>query len=140
MNDTPDQNQAATFNAKDQQIDPQNFALMTAFLTSHVNIDFLNPSTNELNREKERIAGRLQGFNPKDNPAWHQITQKFGANIKQPELLSIAEVLAQNAGIKLDRDAKRRKTVLIKWFSENWEKIKPYLDYVVLEDAAPTNK
>lgn len=141
MNDNQDPNQAATFNTK-EQIDPSNLALMTALLSSHVNIDnFLNPTTTtELNREKERIAGRLQGFNPKDNPAWHQITQKFGVNIKQPELLSIAEVLAQNACIKLDRDAKRRKAVLIKWFSENWDKIKPYLDYVVLEDANPTPK
>lgn len=139
MNDNQDPNQAAAFNTK-EQIDSQNLALMT-FLTTHVNIDnLLNPNSGELNREKERIAGRLQGFNPKDNPAWHQITQRFGANIKQPELLSIAEVLATNACIKLDRDAKRRKTVLIKWFSENWDKIKPFLDYVVLEDANPAGK
>ena len=139
MNDNQDPNQPAAFNTK-EQIDSQNLALMT-FLTTHVNIDnLLNPGSSELNREKERIAGRLQGFNPKDNPAWHQITQKFGANIKQPELLSIAEVLAKNACIKLDREAKRRKSVLIKWFSENWDKIKPFLDYVVLEDANPASK
>lgn len=137
MNDSQDPNQAAAINPKDQ-LDTSNLALVTAFLNSNVNLEnLINPPANELNREKERIAGRLQGFNPKDNPAWHQITQRFGANIKQPELLSIAEVLAQNAGIKLDRDAKRRKTVLIKWFSENWDRVVPYLDYVVLEDANP---
>ena len=86
-------------------------------------------------KEKERIASRLSGFNPKDNMVWHEITQRFGASIKQPELLSIATVLAQNANIKLDRDAKRRKSVLIKWFEENWAAIHPYLDYVVLEDS-----
>ena len=85
-------------------------------------------------KEKERIASRLSGFNPKDNMVWHEITQRFGASIKQPELLSIATVLAQNANIKLDRDAKRRKSVLIKWFEENWNTIHPFLDYVVLED------
>lgn len=87
-------------------------------------------------REKNRIAQRLQGFNPKDNQAWYQITQKFGTNIKQPELLSIAQVCSSSAGIKLDRDAKRRKSVLIKWFEENWAQIQPFLNYVVLEDTS----
>ncbi|KAK8834742.1 hypothetical protein M9Y10_011163 [Tritrichomonas musculus] len=93
------------------------------------------PTTNEGNREKERITNRLNGFNPKDNTAWREITNRFGNNIKQPELLSIATVLANNANIKLDRDAKRRKSVLIKWFEENWKAILPFLDYVVLEDV-----
>jgi hypothetical protein len=89
----------------------------------------------EGSKEKDRIAGRLGGFNAKDTPVWKEITQRFGNNIKQPELLSIAQVLASSADVKLDRDAKRRKTVLVKWFEENWERIAPYLDYVVLEDA-----
>ena len=90
------------------------------------------------NKEKRRIAMRLRGFNPKDNQAWYQITQKFGTNIKQPELLSIAEVCANSAGIKLDRDAKRRKSVLVKWFQENWMRIQPYLNFVILEDINKT--
>lgn len=89
----------------------------------------------ETNKEKERINNRLMGFNPKDNTVWREITSRFGANIKQPELLSIAQVLATSASIKLDRDAKRRKSVLIKWFEENWASIHPYLEYVVLEDS-----
>ena len=92
------------------------------------------------NKEKRRIAQRLYGFNPKDNPAWYQITQKFGSNLKQPELLSIAEVCATSAHIKLDRDAKRRKSVLIKWFEENWPRISPYLNYVILEDTNKTQQ
>jgi hypothetical protein len=87
------------------------------------------------NVEKQRIAGRLQGFNPKDNPVWTAITQKFGPNIKQPELLSIATVLATNTNTRLDRDAKRRKSVLLKWFEENWAAIAPFIDFVVLEDS-----
>lgn len=89
----------------------------------------------ETNKEKQRINSRLNGFNPKDNTVWREITSRFGANIKQPELLSIAQVLASSASIKLDRDAKRRKSVLIKWFEENWAQIQPFLDYVVLEDS-----
>jgi hypothetical protein len=90
----------------------------------------------ETNPEKERIAQRLEGFNPRENQAWKEITQRFGPSIKHPELLSMAKVLANHAKLKLDRDAKRRKTVLLKWFEENWAALQPFLDYVALEDAA----
>ncbi|KAH0785637.1 hypothetical protein GPJ56_010387 [Histomonas meleagridis] len=102
---------------------------------------YINSTTPELNPEKKRINGRLSGFNPKESLVWKEITRRFGVNIKQPELVSIATVLANSAKIKLDRDAKRRKTVLIKWFDENYPLISPYLDYVVLQDpnGNPTN-
>ncbi|KAH0788594.1 hypothetical protein GPJ56_007276 [Histomonas meleagridis] len=117
-----------------QLTDPNAIA---AILQSHPEICQLFSQTphSGTNREKERINDRLHGFDPKDNIAWKEITKRFGTNIKQPELLSIAEVLANYANVKLDRDAKRRKTVLIKWFSENWPLISPYLHYVVLEDS-----
>ena len=89
----------------------------------------------EDNNEKKRISARMSNFQPKECKAWKEITQKFGNNIKQQELLSIANVLSSSAKLKLDRDAKRRKTVLIKWFDENWEAIKPFLPYVVLVNA-----
>ena len=84
--------------------------------------------------EKMRIAYRLAGFNPKDNPVTQEITRRFGPNIKHGELVGIAQAIADKAQIKLDRDAKRRKNVLIKWFAENWDIISPFLDYIVLED------
>jgi hypothetical protein len=93
----------------------------------------------DTNKEKERIASRLSGFNAKDNGVWKVITQRFGSSIKQPELLSMAQVLAAHASIRLDRDAKRRKSVLVKWFQENWAAIEPYLPYVVLEDSHSKN-
>jgi hypothetical protein len=97
---------------------------------------FLAPGpAQEGSGEKERISGRLGDFNAKDSSAWKEITRRFGKNLKQPELLSMANVVASNAGIKLDRDARRRKTVLLKWFEENWTVIQPYLDYVVFEDG-----
>ena len=95
---------------------------------------YINSTTPQLNTEKKRISGRLSGFNPKESPVWKEITKRFGVNIKQPELVSIASVLAGSANIKLDRDAKRRKTVLIKWFDENYAAISPFLDYVVLQE------
>lgn len=83
--------------------------------------------------EKIRIQDRLQGFVPKLSRPWIEIQNRFGDNITHGELLSIAEVLAASARIFLDRDAKRRKSVLIKWFHENWLKIYPFLNYIILE-------
>jgi hypothetical protein len=88
----------------------------------------------EPTREKERIAVRLSGFNARENDAWKEMTRRFGSSIKHPELLTMAEALAKQAKLMLDRDAKRRKTVLIKWFEENWEAIRPHLDQVAFED------
>ena len=88
-----------------------------------------------VNDEKKRIAMRMSGFDAKDNRVWAEIARRFGANVKQGELTNIAQVIANHAGIKLDRDAKRRKCVLLKWFDENWEKITPFLDYVILASS-----
>lgn len=84
--------------------------------------------------EKIRVFKRLSGFVAKESMVWMELTRRFGDNLKHGELLSIAEVVSVNANILLDRDAKRRKTVLIKWFQENWAQIHPFLNYVVLED------
>lgn len=83
--------------------------------------------------EKERIKERIGNFNPKDNKILQEIMARFGQKVKHPELLSIANVVAKNAQIVLDRDAKRRKSVLLKWFEENWIRISPLLPYVILE-------
>ena len=89
-----------------------------------------------LNSEKRRIAMRMNGFDSKDNPVWNEISRRFGSNIKQGELTNIAKVIAESAQIKLDRDAKRRKSVLLKWFDENWAEIQPFLDYVRIDDIS----
>jgi hypothetical protein len=49
--------------------------------------------------------------------------------------VSIADLVAKKLDIRLDRDARRRKAVMIKWFNENWEVIEPLLRHIVLEDA-----
>jgi hypothetical protein len=59
--------------------------------------------------------------------------------LKQEELVSIAELVAQRLRIKLDRDARRRKTVMIKWFDENWQFILPILRFVVLDEDCPAS-
>jgi hypothetical protein len=50
------------------------------------------------------------------------------------ELISIGHLVAARVGIRPDRDARRRKSVMLKWFEENWTVIEPLLGSIVLED------
>ena len=112
---------------------------LQTYLNSDIENNERNQSDNDYpnddSSERSRIARRLDGFDPRDNVAWNELSRRFGSNLKQGELQSIAQALADGAGIKLDRDAKRRKIVLIKWFNENWKEISPFLDLVVLEEV-----
>jgi hypothetical protein len=57
----------------------------------------------------------------------------YGPCLLQEELVSIAELVSQHLEIPLDRDARRRKAVMVKWFQENWEVIEPLLRLVMLD-------
>jgi hypothetical protein len=48
----------------------------------------------------------------------------------------IAGLVAKKLDIRLDRDARRRKIVMIKWFEENWSAVEPLLSNIVLEDQS----
>lgn len=89
-------------------------------------------SANEL--ERKRVDARLNGFVYKESRAWHEITRHYGDGLNQAELLSLAEVLASQIGIKVDREAKRRKEVLIKWYDENIDTIVDIMPRIKLED------
>jgi len=80
--------------------------------------------------EKARIRNRLAGFKPKESPVWEYMTDRFGAEMNQSKLLALAEMISTQLSIPLDRDAKRRKTVLIKWYHDNWAMILPYIDKI----------
>lgn len=84
-------------------------------------------------REKSRLSNRMMGFNVLESEAWMGLCRRYGPEVTHEELISVAELVAQRTGVPLDRDAKRRKSVLIKWFAENWSMAKGLLDLIVLE-------
>jgi hypothetical protein len=83
--------------------------------------------------EIARIRKRIEGFNWKRSPAWRYLSLAYGPTLSQDELISIAELISPRVSIKLDRDARRRKCVMIKWFEEHWALIQPLLCSIVLE-------
>jgi hypothetical protein len=91
------------------------------------------PSAAITSDEMQRIQRRLDGFNWKKSRAWRHLCMQFGPKLNQDELVSIAELIGAHAGIRPDRDAQRRKVVMLKWFEEHWGLILPLIGFVVLE-------
>jgi hypothetical protein len=57
----------------------------------------------------------------------------YGPKLSHDELVSIGGLVANALQIRLDRDARRRKSVMIKWFEEHWIEIQPILWHIALE-------
>jgi hypothetical protein len=76
---------------------------------------------------------RLEGFDVGSSAIWTAIVKQYGSRVSHNELVAIAQMVASYAGLTLDRGARRRKTVLLKWFDENAAAIMPVLPRVVLE-------
>lgn len=73
-----------------------------------------------------RPNDRLKKYMCEIDGMWRKLENQFGS-MNQFELLGVAEMLAKKGGIVVDRDARRRKTVLLCWFCENWDAIKDHL-------------
>jgi hypothetical protein len=64
---------------------------------------------------------------------WKNLQDRFGTGVSHQELCSIAKLISQHFGLpEPNRDAKRVKTMLIKWFYNNWEAISPILCDIAL--------
>ena len=85
--------------------------------------------------EREQSQERVGDVDAYHSPCWTELTKRFGDHIHQEELKGIAELLSKTLNVKLDRAARRRKKVLVKWFFENWDELYPYLDYVAMQEV-----
>ena len=93
------------------------------------------------NFEKQRVKERLGNFNWKESLAWNYLSSTYGDGLNQKKLLSIAQNCSSSLNISLDRDAKRRKSVLIKWFDDNWNIFEPFLQNLIRSQwSVPTKK
>jgi hypothetical protein len=85
--------------------------------------------------EKQRIAKRLEGFDSQESLAYRELCRRFGTRLRREDLLTIARALTPPGVLRVDRDATRRKEVLLKWFDENWPVLEPRLGCMVLWPA-----
>lgn len=85
-------------------------------------------------QEMKRIRQRLQCPQKEQiDYVMDMIQAYFPGGIGKHELLMVAVLLSDHLGIHLDRDAKRRRKVLLTWYWEHWARIFPYLKYVRFE-------
>jgi hypothetical protein len=91
--------------------------------------------------ERLKIDQRIRNFDMKHSPAWHELKRRGWDRLSQAELLSIAQLLGKKLSIHVDREAKRRKNVLVKWFEENLSRLSPLLDCIqlVFEEVSPND-
>jgi hypothetical protein len=52
----------------------------------------------------------------------------YGESISKEEIISLGQVCSIELGINLVREYKRRKETMLKWFSDHWENLLPFLE------------
>jgi hypothetical protein len=63
--------------------------------------------------ERQRIDERIRNFDYEKSNAWMELTRRGWDQLSQAELLSIAQIFGKKFTIPIDREAKRRKSVLV---------------------------
>jgi hypothetical protein len=85
-----------------------------------------------LRQEREEIMNRVRDFDMTKSPAFRAFQQRQLTSRKFAEIISICEVLADQANVPMDRETKRRKPVLFKWLDTNWTRLEPCLQFLTL--------
>jgi hypothetical protein len=86
-------------------------------------------------QERVQIDTRLQEFDPKTSPAYHMIVRRKFNVLTFNELRSMGEIMAIHAGITIDREAKRRRKVFFKWLHDNWARLEPEFERMVIDNG-----
>lgn len=85
--------------------------------------------------DAKRVLQRIGDWDYKNSDVYKEINEHFSSGLTQPELLKIAEILANAAHLTIDRDARRDSRVLYRWFYENWEKVGPEMYNITVYDS-----
>ena len=83
----------------------------------------------QLQNQKDRFLTqqRLLGFDSTRCQARVVLNEIFGDSLTGAKMLTLAEICCFKLNLYLDREARRRKSVLLKWFEENLAVIKEFL-------------
>ena len=108
-----------------------------ASIAKHVNhfcrsIYSMDSCSIQTTHERLRIDDRIRNFEYEESEAWAELRKRGWDQLRQAELLSIALLLSMKLKVPIDREAKRRKNVLVKWFDENLAELRMKMDYVSL--------
>ena len=62
---------------------------------------------------------------PYKYPIVGELEKIYKRKLKQTELQALASQLSAKTGLRLERDTKRSKALLLQWFSNNWTTLQP---------------
>ena len=54
-------------------------------------------------------------------PIVGELEKIFGRHLKHTELQLVGKILSKKTGVKLSRDTKRSKPLLLQWFADHWD-------------------
>jgi hypothetical protein len=85
------------------------------------------PSTkNGLGADRRRNVRKEGDFDWKESKEWADLRQRYGEDIHLADVLDLARIVAERSALALDREARRRKSELIKWFHDHWKVVVPH--------------
>jgi hypothetical protein len=123
--------------SKAPTVEPEVVRCLTMLL-QFLNLDG-SEGESESARERSRVDEFMRGFDPATSAAGLALAEHFGSDMTLNRLREFAARMTARLGravTPLERIHKRRKSVLIKWFDENWTAIEPML---AAEGSGPAN-
>lgn len=110
----------------------EEIIIKLTFLNDELNNQQFNENSHII--EQKRIQDRMNDFDIKESRAYKEFERRGWNKLPQTVLKSIAQVIEEQAKISLDRESKRRRTILIKWFDDHFDLISPFLNRINLVD------
>lgn len=78
-------------------------------------------------RDFKKLQRRIKENGEKFNFVGEYLDRYFGTHVNALILNSLAKIIMEKHGLQLDRLAKRNRSALLCWFSENWDLVQPVL-------------
>jgi hypothetical protein len=92
--------------------------------------------SDHMQKERELLHERIQGYDKLSSPSYAALEERGLTDRRFPEIVSLFEVLADQAGLSMDRECKRRKPVLFRWADSHWRLIELIFWQAALEFKA----
>jgi hypothetical protein len=86
-----------------------------------------------LQKERKSLNNRMKGLHKVPSPWNHVLEERGLINMRFSEIVALVEVMANSVGLPMDRECKRRKTVLFEWVDHHWAVLAPVLPLLSLE-------
>jgi hypothetical protein len=94
------------------------------------------PSTaasSEQQQERFLLDRMLRNFRLEDSRAYHFFVDRGWSELPVPVILSIAEILAKETNIPMNREVKRRKVAMFYWMEKHWDSLKSHAELMGIE-------